>query len=327
MNLYRLFRGLSRSGLASSLLIVSLSIASESSFAQTAAPPPPACAAAVHRQFDFWVGTWDVLNPAGQFVGTNRIERMGQCVLQENWAAARGGYVGRSLNSVGADGKWRQTWTDTSGLRLELVGGLVGGNMVLEGETPAAGGGTTPSLNRITWSPEANGVVRQLWETSNDSGKTWGTAFDGRYHPVGVTDSPAAGFFQRVAGDWIGSGTVAKREAHVELSIRRGVGSTVQLHWKNVMQGPTRSLFEGFAVYERGSDAAGYRATWWDSQGTRHTVVATVSADGSELAALWGDNGKTTYRMRDARTIEVVDSVKRPDSTWSEFGRTTLKRQ
>ena len=56
--------------------------------------------------------------------------------------------------------------------------------MVLEGETPAGGAGAPPVKNRITWSPEPEGRVRQHWETSPDGGKTWATAFDGMYHPV-----------------------------------------------------------------------------------------------------------------------------------------------
>ena len=34
---------------------------------------------------------------------------------------------------------------------------------------------------RITWTPNADATVRQLWETSEDGGKTWSVAFDGRY--------------------------------------------------------------------------------------------------------------------------------------------------
>jgi len=34
--------------------------------------------------------------------------------------------------------------------------------------------------DRITWTPRADGTVRQLWETSAD-GKTWSAIFDGLY--------------------------------------------------------------------------------------------------------------------------------------------------
>ena len=153
---------------------------------QQAAPPRPRpCTAPLHRQFDFWVGAWDVIGADGKFAGTNRIELVdGGCALFESWSSGRGGYTGRSLNSVGGDGRWRQTWVDSGGLRLELVGGLVDGKMVLEGETPASAPGGPPTKNRITWSPETEGRVRQHWETSADGGKTYTSAFDGMYHPV-----------------------------------------------------------------------------------------------------------------------------------------------
>jgi hypothetical protein len=36
-------------------------------------------------------------------------------------------------------------------------------------------------VNRITWTPGTDGSVLQLWEQTFDGGKTWATAFDGRY--------------------------------------------------------------------------------------------------------------------------------------------------
>ncbi len=46
--------------------------------------------------------------------------------------------------------------------------------------------------------------------------------------------------------------------------------------------------------------------------------------------ALWGspekEEGKSTYRLLDEGTMEVVDSVKQKDGTWKEFGRVVVKR-
>src|SRR5262249_27985056 len=40
----------------------------------------------VYRQFDFWVGDWNVYNKAGFKVGTSKIESiLGKCVVLENW--------------------------------------------------------------------------------------------------------------------------------------------------------------------------------------------------------------------------------------------------
>jgi len=299
---------------------------------QPAAPPP--CASPRHREFDFWIGTWDVTGPSGKFAGTNRIEPAdGGCVLVESWSSAGGGYTGRSLNSVGGDGRWHQTWVDSSGLRLDLVGGLVEGRMVLEGDTPATAPGGPPVKNRITWTPQRDGDVRQHWETSQDGGKTYATAFDGLYHPVTSPASASApgsvssqpGLLRALAGGWIGSGEVANREAHVELELAPVLaGKYYRLSWLSSGGKAGRELFEGLAIYEERPDGT-LDATWWDSQGARHAVAAAVV--GEALTALWGDRGRTVYRLLPSGELEVTDSVKMADGSWSEFGRTTLKRK
>jgi len=145
------------------------------------APKPPSCSASANRQFDFWLGEWDVRDPSGKLLGQNRITRLHKgCVLFENYRA--GEFSGSSLNVYDADrARWHQTWVDSSGGLLVIEGGLVDGRMVLAGETvdPEKPGGKVE--NRITWQPLADGRVRQLWETSTDKGRTWTTAFDGYY--------------------------------------------------------------------------------------------------------------------------------------------------
>lgn len=145
-------------------------------------PQRPDCTAPEHRQFDFWVGEWDVTNPAGQTAGTSRITRiLKDCVLLEEWSGAGGGR-GQSFNIYAReDGKWHQSWVSDAGVLLLLEGGLRDGMMVLEGESKAPDG--SPVMNRIAWSlvdgdPDR---VRQHWETSADAGVTWTTAFDGTY--------------------------------------------------------------------------------------------------------------------------------------------------
>jgi hypothetical protein len=59
-----------------------------------------------------------------------------------------------------------------------LEGGIHDGSMVLEGQTMGADAQVT--RHRITWTPNADGSVRQLWESADDKGR-WNTAFDGLY--------------------------------------------------------------------------------------------------------------------------------------------------
>jgi hypothetical protein len=94
--------------------------------------------------------------------------------VAEFWNAANG-VSGRSLNMYDAgDGQWHQVWVDSSGSRLMLDGQFSEGQMVLRAGTGAA-------RQQVSWSRNADGSVRQLWQTSNDGGATWSTTFDGKY--------------------------------------------------------------------------------------------------------------------------------------------------
>lgn len=134
------------------------------------------------RQFDFWVGQWEVRDPDGELVGRNRIEPLfGQVGLQEHWEGASG-LRGASYN-VHAGGRWHQTWVDSSGTLLLLDGGLRDDTMVLEGPGPSPDDPAATVRNRISWSvidgdPDR---VRQQWQVSSDDGNTWSTVFDGQY--------------------------------------------------------------------------------------------------------------------------------------------------
>lgn len=137
------------------------------------------CETPEHRQFDFWVGDWEVRTSDDKLAGFNRIERdYGGCVLHERYTT-QGEYRGESLNVYDPGRKvWHQTWVDTSGTLLLLEGGLRDGKMVLEGETKNAKGRRTK--HRITWTPNEDGTVRQFWQMTDKDGK-WMTAFDGLY--------------------------------------------------------------------------------------------------------------------------------------------------
>lgn len=147
--------------------------------AQTPTPVLPS----ESRQFDFWLGEWEVTNPAGKPAGTSKIESIAAGAgLLENWTGATG-YTGRSLNAWNAAQKqWQQYWVGSDGGVLQLSGGLVDGRMVLAATREVGGRLRT---ERITWTPNADGTVRQHWEQSSDGGKTWTTAFDGLYRKKG----------------------------------------------------------------------------------------------------------------------------------------------
>ena len=61
-----------------------------SAAAWTSTPPP--CDGASFRQFDFWLGQWQVLTADGKEAGFNRITAAERgCVLEERWRGSQGG--------------------------------------------------------------------------------------------------------------------------------------------------------------------------------------------------------------------------------------------
>ena len=146
----------------------------------TVRSPTPTCTSAEQHQFDFWIGDWVVTDSAGaKVLGTeHNVPVLGGCALQENWHGSDGS-EGTSLNAflVGPK-KWHQSWIASNGNLLLLDGAFADGKMVLQG---ASAGPKGTILNRITWTPLADGRVRQTWDISVDGGKTWTLSFDGFY--------------------------------------------------------------------------------------------------------------------------------------------------
>jgi tetratricopeptide (TPR) repeat protein len=133
------------------------------------------------REFDFWIGEWDVEDTAGNQVGTSRIESLlGSCVVFENWTSARGG-TGKSINVYNKDkAAWQQTWVDDQGGVIEFVDGrLEDGAMRFRAVVKDPAG--KPSPRRLTFFDLGPEGVRQFSEMSNDDGKTWSVEYDFLY--------------------------------------------------------------------------------------------------------------------------------------------------
>ena len=154
--------------------------------ASPASAQAPGCGLAQHRQFDFWVGRWDVY-PTGQAkqVARSLIEKLyGGCVIRENWMPVSG-TPGGSLNTYDpATKKWHQEWMDASNARVSFVGEYAVDRMVLTGFWKGAQGPGKDGLVRMTYTRVEDGAVRQYGEISTNQGATWKPFFDFTYRPV-----------------------------------------------------------------------------------------------------------------------------------------------
>ena len=139
---------------------------------------PAACASAEYRQFDFWVGDWDVFdieNPKTIVarVHVNRI--LDGCVLHEDYQSTDG-VKGQSFSIYDAMRKaWHQSWVTNRGAMLEIQGNMEGTAMVLSGADRTPDG--KDRQVRGVWKPVSDGV-REMAVRSTDGGKTWMPWFD-----------------------------------------------------------------------------------------------------------------------------------------------------
>lgn len=136
------------------------------------------------REFDFWIGDWEVRptgTPTGPASRNNITLEENSCVVMEHWTGNNGS-TGQSFNLFDRSlGKWRQTWVDNVGGQHDYVGALVGRDMVFEGTTPAANGQRGRIPTKLTLFHISRDSVRQFAQTSADSGKTWTTSYDLMY--------------------------------------------------------------------------------------------------------------------------------------------------
>lgn len=133
------------------------------------------------RQFDFWVGQWNLFWPAEQTggpvgataSGSNRVEKLfGHCAVEENFATDDGSFVGRSLSVYNhQDGKWQQTWVDNMGSYLLVTGKFDGTRMELRTEKTERDDETV--LNRMIFRDIFHDSLLWEWQGSRDGGVTW----------------------------------------------------------------------------------------------------------------------------------------------------------
>lgn len=121
---------------------------------------------------DFWIGSWTISWPGGQ--GTNTISRiLDGRVIEEVFEghSDEESLYGRSLSVLdGADGRWRQTWVDSTGSYLDFVGVESDGRISFQRSTTVDG---APALQRMVWLDVTPDGFRWEWQRSTDDGASW----------------------------------------------------------------------------------------------------------------------------------------------------------
>ena len=139
----------------------------------------PACSAAEHRQFDFWIGDWQLVVRTRSAPGadtwvesraTNEIRATyGGCAIEEHFRAEGPDepWSGHSVSTY-AEGKWRQTWVDDQGSYMTFVGRFSSGEMILDGE-PMTKDGKSFRM-RMVFTAITKEALTWRWERTDDDG-------------------------------------------------------------------------------------------------------------------------------------------------------------
>jgi tetratricopeptide (TPR) repeat protein len=137
----------------------------------------PCMFAAGYRQFDFFMGDWDVF-VQGRKVGESHTKVLQNgCIVEENWVTPL--QTAQSFNFYNpVTKKWHQSYMDSNGGNWMMDGEYKDGALRYEGfiYSPA---GQVPV--RMTFYNLEPGKLRQTSETSSDGGKTWVQGWDGLY--------------------------------------------------------------------------------------------------------------------------------------------------
>ena len=140
----------------------------------------PCAHQAEYRQFDFWIGEWDVVSTQGHDpAGTSSIQLiLDKCVLLENWT---GGSSGKSFNHYDTTTKkWIQDWVDNQSNSVHFEGGLENGVMSFYADSLNPDG--THARRHLQFFKLDDDHVRQFSQQSTDNGKTWSVEYDLTYN-------------------------------------------------------------------------------------------------------------------------------------------------
>lgn len=280
------------------------------------------CKTPEFRQFDFWVGDWEVQDSGGNTVGQNSVtlEQDG-CLIIEHWKDAGGVQTGTSFNYYDIrDKKWHQLYLDNSGNAgafPAMAGNLRDGKMVLLTDESAS------PVFRWTWYKLAPGRVRQMGEQSTDGQKTWSTFWDSVYvMKKSCEHDPRYRAFDFWVGEWEVRPTGKPDAKPQHSSIQRILGGCVIFENYTYAGG----LYEGKSFNIFDVNTGKWHQTYVDSQGTSHEWDGEVR-DGVMYyvgANLTSEGGRswdkiTYFKLADGHVRHLSERSKDGGKTWDTY--------
>ena len=234
-----------------------------------------ACSASAFRQFDFWLGDWDVFDVGkSAVVAHTRVDLiLDGCVLREDYEGANG-LEGQRFTLYDPSRKiWHQSWATNRGQLLVIEGTLEAGEMVLAGADRTAEG--KERRVRGTWKP-MNGGVRETAVVSSDAGSTWQPWFDLIFRPHAQVDAANASARDRK--------TVAALDNEYQAAVKKNDAATME-----------RLLADDFVLVT----GSGKTYTKADLLNEAHSgrVVYDHQEDTAQNVRVWGDTATITAKL------------------------------
>lgn len=163
------------------LLVVILFLLPSQNFAQLPCGKPE------FRQFDFWIGEWEVYGKNGQKAGESRITLiLDSCIILEEWTSANKTqgitYAGKSFNKFNPmTDQWQQTWVDNVGGSTEYLKGKYSEKKIIFETDAFPFKKDTIAVRKLTFYDLGPAKVRQHGEITKDKGVSWATEYDLEY--------------------------------------------------------------------------------------------------------------------------------------------------
>lgn len=139
------------------------------------------CSVPESKQFDFWMGEWNLTWPAEQMGGTKGelgrgtnsiLKILDGCIIQEEFRFPAQNFNGYSVSVYSPAKKlWQQTWVDNQGSYLLFTGEFSDGKMSLKtvpykrGDKEIISRMVFKNINKISFDWD--------WQRSEDGGQSW----------------------------------------------------------------------------------------------------------------------------------------------------------
>ena len=131
----------------------------------------PPCSTKIYKEFDFWLGKWDVFDvETGKLEAQDHISKVHNgCGLKQDWKQLTTRYMtpgssqkfkGSSVSFI-SNGVWKQDWVDNQGNHFSLKGKFDGDKMTLEGIMT---GERWSIPYRIVWKKNEDGTISNWGE-------------------------------------------------------------------------------------------------------------------------------------------------------------------